>query len=404
MSDLTDAMPAESAKVDPATLTLRGRRRPVVRFRRGLIVAITGATAISLTALSWLALQPPSFHKGPAPIEAGEEESPAVRPEALDNVPRTYGDVPKLGPPLPGDLGRAILDQERSQQKAIPSSPAGTGARPDGGESAAAVARERAQSALSAARASGLMVQLGSGVPQPLLDAPTDGRDVPHAAASEPLAAVVPAAQQHKIGFVQSGEGGFSQARLVTAASPWTLSAGTIIPAALVTGLNSDLPGLVLAQVTENVRDSATGRIILVPQGARLIGKYDSVVALGQRRALLVWTRVILPDGSSIDLDHVPATDVSGYSGLADGVGSHSWQLLKGIAMSTLLGVSAQLSLGGGGDLLRALRESAQENVSRAGDQITSRNLDIQPTITVRPGWPVRAILNKDLVLEPWGG
>ena len=162
---------------------------------------------------------------------------------------------------------------------------------------------------------------------------------------------------------------------------------------------------MVLAQVTENVRDSATGRAILVPQGARLIGKYDSAVAFGQRRALLIWSRIVFPDGSSIELDHMPATDASGYSGITDGVDSHSWQLLKGIAMSTLLGVGTQLSIGGSGsDLVRALRESTQENAAHAGDQITSRNLEIQPTIVVRPGWPVRALVNKDLVLEPWRG
>lgn len=142
-----------------------------------------------------------------------------------------------------------------------------------------------------------------------------------------------------------------------------------------------------------------------MPQGARLIGNYDSVVAFGQRRALLIWTRLVFPDGSSVEVDHMPATDAAGYSGVTDGVDSHTWQLLKGIGMSTLLGVGTQLSLGGSeNDLVRALRESAQQNAAHAGDQITSRNLDIQPTVTVRPGWPVRALVNKDLVLQPWRG
>jgi len=178
-----------------------------------------------------------------------------------------------------------------------------------------------------------------------------------------------------------------------------------LIPASLITGLNSDLPGTVLAQVTEDVRDSATGQTILIPQGARLIGTYDSVVAYGQRRALLVWTRIVLPDGSSVRLDKMPATDTSGYAGLQDKVDSHTWQLLKGIALSTLLGVGTQLSLGSSeSDLVRAIRESTQQNAAHAGDQITSRNLDVQPTILVRPGWPVRVIVNKDLVLQPWRG
>jgi type IV secretory pathway VirB10-like protein len=189
------------------------------------------------------------------------------------------------------------------------------------------------------------------------------------------------------------------------APSPWTLSAGTIIPASLVTGLNSDLPGTVIAQVTENVRDSATGRTILVPQGARLIGSYDSQVAFGQRRALLVWQRIVFPDGSSVRLDNAPATDLSGYAGVEDRVDFHTWRLLQGIALSTLLGVGTELSFGSGeGDLVRAIRESTQQNAARAGDQITQRNLDVQPTLRVRPGWPLRAVIHKDLVLRPWRG
>ena len=187
--------------------------------------------------------------------------------------------------------------------------------------------------------------------------------------------------------------------------SPWTLAAGTVIPASLITGLNSDLPGMVVAQVTENVRDTATGHAILIPQGAKLIGSYDSVVAYGQQRALLVWKRITFPDGSSIQLDNMSATDVAGYAGLEDKVDFHEWRLLKGIALSSLLGIGSELGYGGDDrNLVRALRESAQQNGARAGEQIVSRNLDVQPTLTVRPGWPVRAILHKDLILKPWRG
>ena len=175
-------------------------------------------------------------------------------------------------------------------------------------------------------------------------------------------------------------------------------------PASLITGLNSDLPGAVVAQVTENVRDSATGRTIVIPQGARLIGRYDSAVAYGQRRALLVWTRILLPNGASFELDNMPATDSAGFSGLEDKVDLHGWQLLKGIALSTLLGVSAQMSFGNEGTFLRAISQSAEQNAAHSGDQLTSRNLEIKPTIRVRPGWPVQVLVTKDLVLEPWEG
>ena len=104
-------------------------------------------------------------------------------------------------------------------------------------------------------------------------------------------------------------------------------------------------------------------------------------------------------DGSSLRIDNVPATDPSGYAGLEDKVDMHTWQLLKGVALSTLLGVSSQLALSGQSDLVQALRMSTQDSVSRAGDQITQRNLGIQPTITIRPGAPVRLVIHKDLVL-----
>ena len=111
--------------------------------------------------------------------------------------------------------------------------------------------------------------------------------------------------------------------------------------------------------------------------------------------------RWVIGDGSSLRIDNVPATDPSGYAGLADKVDFHTWQLLKGVVLSTLLGVSSELALSGQGDLVQAIRMSTQDNVARAGDQITQRNLGIQPTITVRPGTPVRLVVHKDLVLAP---
>ena len=401
MSEPPSGPAAPPPKEDPETLVLRGRPRTVVRFRRGLIVGVAGALAVSLVTLSWMALEPPSFRKALAPGDAGEEAM-SKTPDALADAPKTYGDVPRLGPPLPGDLGRPILEQERSLDGQVPQGEMAVGPGSTAIQSSAELDRQRTAAARQAARTAALMVQLGSGEPSAAAAASIGSPDASGRADAAAAAAAVPASQQHKIDFVAGDGGSVNTHQLVSAPSPWLLSAGTVIPASLITGLNSDLPGMVLAQVTENVRDSATGRAILVPQGARLIGKYDSVVAFGQRRALLIWSRIIFPDGSSVELDHVPGTDAGGYAGVSDGVDSHNWQLLKGIGMSTLLGVGTQLSFGGGGGLVRALRESAQENAAHAGDQITSKNLDIQPTITVRPGWLVRALVNKDLILEPW--
>ena len=389
-------------KEDAARLVLRGKPRPIVRFRRGLIVGASGAVALAVISLSWVALQPPSLHKTAAALE--NEQSDGKPPaDTLAGLPRNYADVPRLGPPLPGDLGRPILEHERSLGQ--PSDSGGVNIEAERGDRPQDIARDRALEAREAARTSPVLVQLeknGSGA------AVTQSEPLHpiSAAALSAAAAEIPASQQHKIEFSQGSENGaVSPHGLSSSPSPWTLSAGTIIPASLITGLNSDLPGVVIAQVTQNVRDSATGSTVLIPQGARLIGRYDSAVAYGQRRALLIWTRLIFPDGSSVELDNMPASDASGYAGLADKVDSHSWQLLKGVVLSTLLGVGTQLSLGSSeSDLVRAIRESAQQNGANAGNQITSRNLEVQPTIKVRPGWPVRARLNKDIVLQPWIG
>jgi type IV secretion system protein VirB10 len=191
--------------------------------------------------------------------------------------------------------------------------------------------------------------------------------------------------------------------------SPYQLMAGTVIGASLISGLNSDLPGFVIAQVTENVFDTVSGRHLLIPQGSRIVGTYDNVVAFGQERALVVWQRIILPDGSSVIIDNLPATDASGYAGLADEVDLHTWKLLKGVALATVLGVGSQLAVGTGGsggdsDLVKALQQSVQSTTNRAGQRLVERNLNVQPTITVRPGWPLRVIVHKDLVMRPYRG
>lgn len=384
-------------KQDPEGLALRARPRPVVRFRRGVIVGAAALGCGSLVAIAWFALEPPSFHLAADPDGSAGPDRKAS-PEALANAPSTYGDVPALGPPLPGDLGRPILDHERSLREPPVAVP---GPNPD-------AQLRTLEAERKAARESGLMVQVAAraaeGTGQPMMPAAVPPSAEPDSAGSPVgLAASDPNGQQRKLDFSRSGSGDTNPHALVSAASPWMLAAGTIIPASLVTGLDSDLPGMVVAQVSEPVFDSVTGRTILIPQGARLIGSYDSVVAFGQRRALLVWQRILFPDGASIRLDNVPASDLAGYSGLEDRIDRHSWQLLKGVALSTLLGVGTEVPLGsGGGDLVRAIREATQRSAANAGNQMVSKSLDVQPTIRVRPGWPVRAILNKDLVLRPW--
>ncbi len=183
------------------------------------------------------------------------------------------------------------------------------------------------------------------------------------------------------------------------------MQAGTVIPAALITGIRSDLPGQITAQVSENVYDSPTGRSLLIPQGARLIGIYDSQVAFGQSRVLLVWTRLILPNGKSIVLERQPGADTAGYSGLEDQVDDHWGALFKAALLSTLLSVGSEAGTSASqNDLTQAIRRGASESFNQTGQQIVGRNLNIQPTLTIRPGFPVRVIVNRDLALELYQG
>jgi len=395
-----DTAPGSAAapKVDPETLVLRAKPARAIRFKRGVVVAIAALASVSVVATAWVALRPTAFHIVGQNDDRGDPGK--AETDTLSGLPTSYGDAPKLGPPLPGDLGRPILEQQRGlAPTALPPASATQAA-----EQAAAAEREAQLAQLKAARQSGLMAKSAE---RDSDAGPSPTGSPPSAAAPKPLDPERdPNAQGRKLDFVGTNDTSSptNPHLLAAAASPYTLSAGSVIVASLITGLRSDVPGLVTAQVTERVYDSATGRILLIPQGARLIGTYDSVVAFGQRRALVVWQRIILPDGSSLVLDNVPATDPSGYAGLADKVDFHTWTLLKGVVVSTLLGVGSTLTFSGESDVVQAIRESTQQNAARAGDQLTSRNLQVQPTISIRPGAPVRLVVHRDLILAPWRG
>lgn len=186
-------------------------------------------------------------------------------------------------------------------------------------------------------------------------------------------------------------------------ASPFVLQAGAVIPATLITGIPSDLPGQITAQVTEPVYDSPTGRILLVPQGTRIIGQYDNNVQFGQRRVLLIWNRLIFPNGRSIVLERQPGADSQGYAGLEDGVDYHWGELFKAALLSTVLSVGSEAGYSGNeSDIARALQQGASNSTNQIGQQIVGRQLNIAPTLTIRPGFPVRIVVTHDLVLEPY--
>ncbi len=412
-----------AAKIDPGDLRLRARPRPVTRLnKKALMIAAGGAGLLILGAMS-VALRPPRAISEAKPKELYNVET-KPKAEGLDALPKSYAEVrPQLGPPLPGDLGPAL----KRAQDAIDASAgdayfddtdyAALSPTPFRNSPEADAAREAAlkeAQIAAAAREGGVFFQLRSNnapaapsAEASFANASTAPFDGGLGAPRIPFGAERdedPGRQIRKLDFLD--ERALSSTdnphRIEDPVTPFEVMAGTVIPASLITGVNSDLPGTVIAQVTQNVYDTVTGQYLLIPQGAKIIGRYDSVIAFGQSRALLVWSRLLYPDGASILIDNLPASDVAGYAGLADQVDFHTFRLLKGVVLSTLLGVGTELSFGDAeSDIVSALRESAQNSANQAGQKIVQRNLDIQPTIKIRPGWPLRVIVHKDLVLRP---
>lgn len=321
--------------------------------------------------------------------------------DGLAGLPRDYTG-PILGQPLPGDLGRPILDaQNRGQAVPVP----GT-AVPGPGISAE---EQRRLQEIEAARTSRLFAATETRPPSAASSDPTSPNqpvltDLASLGLAPPPA--TPSAQERQLAFLNAAvdRRTVSPDRIAAPASPYVLQAGAVIPAALITGIRSDLPGQITAQVTENVYDSPTGRLLLVPQGTRLIGQYDNGVGFGQRRVLLVWNRLIMPNGRSIVLERQPGADAEGYAGLEDGVDYHWWDIAKAAALSTLLGIGAELAADDNDRLISAVRGGAQDTINDAGQQIVRRQLNVAPTLTIRPGFPVRVVVTRDLVLEPYGG
>lgn len=193
-------------------------------------------------------------------------------------------------------------------------------------------------------------------------------------------------------------------ARLIAPRSRYEIQAGHVIPAALVTGLNSDLPGRVIAQVTAPVFDSLTGDYLLIPQGSRLIGTYDNGVTYGDRRLLLVWNRIIFPNGWSMNLREMNATDPSGAAGLRDRTDNHLDRLAGAIGLSAIISVIANESEDDEGDgaLAQSVGDAAAQQAAQTGGRIVDRELTVHPSLTIRAGAPVRVLVTRDITLRPY--
>ena len=390
---------AEDHGIDAAARPPIATRAPAPtprRLSRKALMTLTGVSALGVATALGYSLT--TSHRTQAPQESVSVERRNT--DALADAPKDYGDLAHgasagIGAP-PAAAGTVTTPPLAGNATASSSAVSN--------EASAEQQRRRQQR--DSAQASKLFAGAGEGARSVTASAEAPTSAPGQLASGEPAQAGNGDAQDRKAAFVADGtrEPTVNNGRLTAPAGRYVVAAGSTIAAALITGLSSDLPGQVVAQVTEDVFDTVTGQTRLIPQGTRLIGSYDARVSYGQSRALVVWTRMILPDGRSIDLDRMIGTDATGQSGFADRVDSHTGKLLMAGLLSTLFGVGANAATAGGNnaDIAFAIRESAGRSVETAGDKIVSRQLDVQPTITVRPGARVRVLVSRDLLLAAW--
>ncbi|HET6927050.1 MAG TPA: TrbI/VirB10 family protein [Hyphomicrobiaceae bacterium] len=415
---MTERDPPQSGpRVSPETLELRARPQPVTRINSKVLIGCAAVFLLIMSAIVLMALKPPRLHTAGAKELFNVEHKPIS--DGLAKLPATYDGVRPVKRSDPVTVVAAL-------EAGVPRLTATSGEQIDEAER-----MEKARLARMAGQAREAQVffrlqmkapphEAGTASPHPAPPSdpkPSEGdlatlvslraaeRGRALTAGDLDVTANDPAESLRKLSFLKTAQEKdvYNPHALEKPQSPYQLMAGTVIAASLVSGLNSDLPGFVIAQVTENVYDTVSGRFLLIPQGSRLLGKYDNVVAFGQERALVVWQRILRPDGSSVVIDNLPAADTSGYAGLADEVDLHTWKLLKGVALATVLGVGSQLAFGSSdNDLIKALSQATQSTTNRAGQRLVERNLNVAPTLTVRPGWPLRVIVHKDIVLQPY--
>ncbi|WP_431015431.1 TrbI/VirB10 family protein [Bradyrhizobium pachyrhizi] len=396
VNDHEQAVPPETQVEQSESFRLRAEHPRVTRLSRKVLA---GGSAVALLVIGGAVLW--SLQNNRSRNQAADELYSTDHHNVADGIttlPKDYAGVPRppipqLGPPLPGDLGRPILAAQ-GQSPAI-------GTDPD---------QQRRDQETEAARISHLFTATTGGARPPAAAVEGDRVASPNATSTGEDGSAQNG-QDRKLAFVNASvdRRTVSPDRIAKPASPYIVQAGTVIPGALITGIRSDLPGQITAQVTENVFDTPTGRFLLVPQGARLIGIYDSQVTFGQSRVLLVWTRLIMPNGRSIVLERQPGADTAGYAGLEDQVDNHWSELFKAAALSTFLAVGTELGAGSDTNsndsaIIQALRHGASDSLNQTGQQVVRRSLNIQPTLTVRPGFPIRVVVNRDLILVPYGG
>lgn len=393
----------------PDELSIRAKPAPIRRFSKKALMLILGTASALVLGSFVLAMKSPKSDRARPGSELYSTTNQA-QAEGLAALPTSYADVkrepPILGPPLPGDLGAPILNAQREGRYTLVD-PLATAPDLETEE------HVRAAEQINAVRQSGLFFSKLERAPvisksgsTPELRDPFEVIDRLSALGAASILEQDPNFQSRKEAFLDQTPDTaiYNPHRLETPVSPWQVMAGTIIPATLLTGINSDLPGQIIGQVTEPVYDTVTGQTVLIPQGSRIIGRYDNVIAYGQTRALIVWNRIIMPDGTSIRIENLPGTDARGYAGLRDRVDHHTLRLFSAAALSSLITIGAELSDDEDDEIARALRNATQDGASRVGEDIVRRQLSVQPTLKIRPGWRLRIIVHQDIILQPYRG
>ena len=405
-----------------AALQIKGSPPSAKRFNKRVLGILLGGSALVILLAAGFALRSPDS-KAVAPQELYNTTSKTL-PDALSALPENYSEVEAkpelgiLGPPLPGDIGAGLYGKPKDiptdnpfrYQPPSTYAPAPSGGRAPQTTSNATIgrtsklffiAKDGGGDSASAAQASvpsfadpgvaALAALFGQGGNGLLHQAsPQDGRGHSTSNTNDPFNSDLTDTEI------------YNPNSLRTPISPYQVMAGTIIPASLVTGLNSDLPGQVIAQITENVYDTPTGKHLLLPQGTRLLGRYDSDIDDGQSRALVVWNRLIRPDGSSLVIENLPGVDLSGQAGLRDKVNRHTGSLFKAAILSSVLSIAAELGTNVEDELAEAIRSGGQRTINQTGQRVVTRAISRKPTLKVRPGWRLGVIVNRDLVLSPY--
>ena len=270
-------------------------------------------------------------------------------------------------------------------------------------QSALAYERERLNQRLQQVRSnSGTQVLIGGGTPT----SSTNTAQISQGATSQANVGVM--ANDPYASMASSGNWELGRSLEVPIDDPYLVRAGTVIPATLISGMNSQIPGQIIAQVSQNVYDSAVGDSLLIPQGTRLIGTYNSTnIGYGQERIMCAWQRLVYPDGKVLDLGSMPGTDQAGYSGFTDLVDNHWWELISSAFLMS--GVTAGVAIATEDDndssndnddnssINDELRQALATQFGNVIAQVIQRNLNLAPTLEIRPGYKFNVMVTKDL-------